>query len=287
MRFFALLFLLLAFYSCDIKGRRPIAPSAPPKVEVSSSIKGIQVPLTTKALQQEMLLWLYDGDSILPNGDVLWYPDLETATMTGATENTYLRASIDSVFQAEDGTGKTVKVVIVENKTFENGLAEDCHACPAYLGIAVFEEQQDQFQLLRFRKMLMPFGNWGGFQGYRILHAGPETDVLVLQPGFSNMGQTIGQELWIDLVHFSEILRYVSLDHVSGFDANANNGAMDMESEVLFHGRASEKFYDVTIEHRYRYAADSLQKTPYREEVKRADFRYDALRHFYVPILNP
>jgi len=287
MRFFALLFLLLALHSCDIKGRRPITPSAPPKEDVSTTIKGIQVPLTTADLKTEMLHWLYNGDSILPNGDVLWYPDLETATMTGITENTYMRASIDSVFQAEDGTGRTVEVVIIENRTFENGLAVDCHACPAYLGIAVFMEQKDQFQLLRFRKMLMPFGNWGAFQGYRILHAGPETDVLVLQPGFSNMGQTIGQELWLDLVHFTEILRYVSIDKIDGFDPKANNGTMNMESEVLFHGDASARFYDVTIEHRYTYTADSLQNTPYREEVKRADFRYDALRHFYVPILKP
>jgi hypothetical protein len=287
MRFFAFLCFLLVLHSCDIKGRRPISPSAPPKVDVSKTIQGIQVSLKTDALESEMLQWLYQGDSILPNGEVLWYPDLEAATMTGITENTHMRASIDSVFQAEDGTGKTVTVVIIENKVFENGLAVDCHACPAYLGIAVFEAKEEQFELLRFRKMLMPFGNWGGFQGYRILHAGPETDVLVLQPGFSNMGQTNGQEVWLDFVHFSEILQYESIDKSESFDPKGNSGGLRMNSEVLLHGSASLKFYDVTIEQRIIYAADSLRNTNYREEVRRLDFRYDAMRSMYVPILNP
>lgn len=108
---------------------------------------------------EQLLLLLFDADSITADGEALWEP-ISFADQLSAhvSDDDWVHTRLDTVLYF-DAYGVERAVAVFETLRYQNGIVSDCELCGAQISIAIFERNMDdRWEIESFQKHFTTIG---------------------------------------------------------------------------------------------------------------------------------
>lgn len=147
--------------------------------------------------QEDMLIRLFDSDSLNDQNEVLWTPlTFGDQVMSNISDDDLIHTAFDTVLYFTTlGTNKAV--AIFQTFHYINGEINACPTCGAQLSVAVFEDAGDgRWQILKFQKHFTTSGTYGMNGEVGLTQFGDETWCLRLEMHW------VGQDTYGEYVTF-------------------------------------------------------------------------------------
>jgi len=108
---------------------------------------------------EEMLLLLFDADSIADNGEALWVPmSFADELSAHISDDDWVHTRFDTLLYYES-YGVERAVAVFETLRYQNGAVNDCDFCGAQISIAIFERNMNgRWEIERFNKHFTTLG---------------------------------------------------------------------------------------------------------------------------------